>query len=554
MSALRTAALWAAVTGALVAQAPINDTCSGFAPVVGGVNPSAPGGVSGQTYSNLNATDSAPGLFPSCVTIHADVFFTYIAFRSGPVTVKTCTPPGFAAGTLNDTVVAVYLNANCPAGGVAPIACNDDGFGCTGLFSVKAMVTFGASAGQTYMIRVGSASVPSFGTFYLTIDEPAVASNNTCGGAVALPLGVTGPLDMIGGGLQGAVGCPDFFSAANKWYSYTTDAATTPRELTVNVQGDAGANRLAIYSGPCGSLVPLECGTTSVSAPVAPSTTYWIRVGRSIESFITEFEFDLALTLVESPTHDECAAAFPIGDGVHPTNPAEAVYCDNFGATDSAGYGLCSGSLGTSDVWFSYLATTSGKVRVATTTPPGKAAATLTDTVVFVYGACGGPTLACNDDSGSPTSFYLSELEFDALQGATYFIRVADFGATRNEGTFWLTIEPKFRLELSSPSGPGSFRLRDEFGAPFHAVFNVLTLQAGSYPYGPFFGIEPTLTEITLQLAYGQAPFIVVLDGAGAYQADFAGLPPLTVYGVAIAFDGAGSVAGVSKPAVTTIN
>jgi hypothetical protein len=114
MNAFRSAAVVAALTGALVAQAPINDTCTGFAYVVGGVNPSAPGGVSGQMYNNVNATDSAPGLFPSCVNIFADVFFTYIAYRTGTVTVKTCNPPGFVGGTLTDTVVAVYLNSNCP--------------------------------------------------------------------------------------------------------------------------------------------------------------------------------------------------------------------------------------------------------------------------------------------------------------------------------------------------------------------------------------------------------------------------------------------------------
>jgi hypothetical protein len=421
------------------------------------------------------------------------------------------------------------------------------------VFSVKSIVSFGASAGQTYMIRVGSASFAAQGSFYLTVEEPALSPNNSCSGAFPIPAGHSGPYSIEGAGLGGSLGCPDFFNAADEWYTFTTDASTAPRELTAIVHGAGGANRIAVYSGPCASQSPLVCGAAEAALPVAPSTTYWIRVGRNMEAFITAFEYDITLNLVESAANDECATAFPVTDGVHPATPAAAPFFDNVGATDSAGYGNCSGSNANSDVWFSYVATTSGKVRVTTTTPPGKSAGTLNDTVVFVYAACGGLPIACDDDSQSPTSFFLSDLVFDAAQGATYLIRVADFAPLQHEGTFWLTIEPQFRLVLSAPTGAGSFRLRDEFGAPAHVVYNVLTLQTGSYPYGPFFGIEPTLTEIALQVAYGQAPFFAGLDAAGAYQFDVAGLPPLTVYGVAIQFDLAGSVAGVSKPAFVAI-
>jgi hypothetical protein len=540
----------AVLAAAAAAQAPVNNNCSLPLAVFGGVNPQAPNGASGQTFTNVNATNTVAGLFADCDLFNKDVWFTYTAVRSGTTSVSTCTPTGFTAGTLVDTSLAIYAASACGQGGAAPyLACNDDSSQC-GATSLKSYVEFEAFAGQQYLIRVGAISGSAQGTFYISINEPFILANDFCSMPSALVPGVYTNLSFEGTGLSGADSACGIPAAIDVWFTYTAGIFLDNKELVLSATGQA--DHLAIFTGTnCGSLTPASCVGLQHTLPLISGQTYYIKAAMLPEAAPTSFFYNLDFQINDGPPNDSCGAAYPVTDGTYPKGLADAPYFDNFGATTDPGYPLCVGSASNSDVYFNYVATTSGKVEVSTITPAGKIPGTLTDTVVGVYSACGGTLLACNDDSGFG---FLSKLEFDAIQGTGYTIRVGGFGTFNREGTFYLSITPQFSLTLSSPLGVGSFRLKNTKGAPFHAVYNCLTLQQGVYPYGPFFGIEPTLTEIMIQLAYGQAPFLVVLDGAGEYQFDFAGLPPLTVYGVAIEFDPLGSVAGVSNAAVTTIN
>jgi hypothetical protein len=337
--------------------------------------------------------------------------------------------------------------------------------------------------------------------------------------------------------------------AYDVWYKHTTGSFTQPRELFAAASGAMG-DVLTIYTGTgCGSLTQVACGAAAHTLVALPDTTYWFRISAFL---FTPSNGPDVLLLLRVPRH---AVERRLCDRLprrqrRPPEPGEEPYFTNTGAFTTFSGGYCGTAFSGNDVWFSYVATTSGQLEVSTLTPPGQTPGTLADTVLHVYDYCGGTTLACNDDWAG----FRSKVEFPAVQGATYLIRVGSYDTFETEGTFHLTIRPRFTLTLSSPLGAGSFRLRDDFGAAFHAVYNCLTLQSGTYPNGPFFGIEPTLTEIALQVAYAQPPFFVGLDGNGAFQFDVAGLPPLTVYGVAIEFDLFGQVSGVSSPATVTIN
>lgn len=172
---------------------PANDDCAGAVEIFDGVNPGAPLGADGSTFTNVGSAPSSGYLFPTsswpdaapavsaigCPTAYGDapdVWFKYVATCEA-VTVSTCTPSGFASlGTITNTVLHVLDGC---AG--ALVACSDDtqANGCT----QHASAQFAATVGATYYIRVRSTG--SFaGTFYLHVRrgaalEDAVGSPGT---------------------------------------------------------------------------------------------------------------------------------------------------------------------------------------------------------------------------------------------------------------------------------------------------------------------------------------------------------------------------------------
>jgi hypothetical protein len=107
---------------------------------------------------------------------------------------------------------------------------------------------------------------------------------------------------------------------------------------------------------------------------------------------------------------------------------------------------------------------------------------------------------------------------------------------------------------MSAPNGPGTIQIDVEDGGPNHAFFTCLTVNQGLYPYGPFFGIQPTFFEVVLQLTSNAEPFIGFLNGAGDYQFGPApSIAGLTLYGVTLQFDAAASVAGVTPHTTFTV-
>ncbi len=121
--------------------------------------------------------------------------------------------------------------------------------------------------------------------------------------------------------------------------------------------------------------------------------------------------------------NDDCINAVQVFDGANVSNN------DNRGPDDAEA--VCQ-PVSNNDVWFFYVASCTGPVMVDTI---GSLFTPSNDTVLSVYGACGSPELACDDDAGPGL---LSFLEFDAAVGQTYFIRVAGF--LNNSGDISLNI------------------------------------------------------------------------------------------------------------------
>jgi hypothetical protein len=131
-----------------------------------------------------------------------------------------------------------------------------------------------------------------------------------------------------------------------------------------------------------------------------------------------------------APANNECSGATAIGDASTAFN--------TFGATNSANAipASCNDAGGTAinkDVWFKYTASCSGIASASTCGTAGF------DTNIAVYdgAACPGAStavLACNDTGAGCTSG-TSTVEWEAVEGATYYIRLGSPGAGAGTGT-----------------------------------------------------------------------------------------------------------------------
>lgn len=137
-------------------NAPSNDDCA---------TPILLVGCGPFNFDNTNTSTGAQGqlegdcLFFGTTGITNDLWYTWTAQSSGPVTISFC------AGTTLDSKVAVYAGAGCPTG--PAVGCDDDGCGTT---PGPSLVTFTAAAGTTYTIQVGNfpTAVGGAGAFEFT--------------------------------------------------------------------------------------------------------------------------------------------------------------------------------------------------------------------------------------------------------------------------------------------------------------------------------------------------------------------------------------------------
>jgi len=141
------------------AAAPFNDNCGSATFITDGVYP----------YGNIGATTDGPA---ACGLMGADVWYLYQASCTGVATATTCSP-----NRTYDTVMAVYDATACPG---AELGCNDDGppfCANTGVPFSGSTVSWNATAGTLYLIRVGGFNGAQ-GCSDLTVS----CAGNTCAG------------------------------------------------------------------------------------------------------------------------------------------------------------------------------------------------------------------------------------------------------------------------------------------------------------------------------------------------------------------------------------
>lgn len=241
--------------------------------------------------------------------------------------------------------------------------------------------------------------------------------------------------------------------------------------------------------------------------------------------------------------NDTCATAAAISEGVVTA-----------GTNLTAGTGpdpvaACGGMA--ADVWYVFVASCTGTY-TATTCVAG----TGYDTVVAVWdgtNGCGSLVpITCNDDNCNlGAQFLSSSTSWSATAGNIYYVSVGGFVGSM--GNFNLLVNPGGGMNLSiTNSGPGTIGYQIVGGPPSGTAFTAITLNAGAFPNGWFFGIDIPLQELAIEINFG-FPFSVALDTCGnATVGPFGGVPSgLTVYAVSLGTPNGGTTPTTISNAAT---
>ena len=379
---------------------PPNDRCTTPIQLMDGMN---------GPFDNIGAVDDL--LWPCGGSTASDVFFTYEATCSGPVTVETC-------GTANFDTKLWALGGDC--NGYSPLDCNDDACG------TESRVSFQATLGTTYWIIAGGYNGAQ-GQFGLQVS--CTPSNDRCHTPIQLVDGMNGPFSNVGA-VDDLVWPCGGSTASDVFFTYE---ATCNGPVTVETCGTANFDtKIWALGGDCNGYSPLDCNDDAcglqsrVSFQATLGTTYWIIVGGFNGR---QGRFDLLVSCTQS--NDRCHTPIQLVEG---TNGPFS----NVGAVDDLVW-PCGGSAA-SDVFFTYDATCDGPITVETCGTANF------DTKLWALGGnCSGYIpLDCNDDSCGTES----RVSFQATQGVTYWIIVGGYDGAQGQ----------FGLEVSGPaSNPGSF-------------------------------------------------------------------------------------------------
>ena len=145
--------------------APENDDCNSAAPISGtGI----------FAFNSIGATTDGPDhascLFFGQSGIANDIWYCWTASCTDTVTISTCGLTGM------DSKIAVYDGCGCPVGDGNLLACNDD------ICGLQSTVSFSATTGNSYLIRIGNFPGASAGTGSFSIGC-AGGGNPACPGA-----------------------------------------------------------------------------------------------------------------------------------------------------------------------------------------------------------------------------------------------------------------------------------------------------------------------------------------------------------------------------------
>jgi len=248
------------------------------------------------TSSTLyNATSS--GIAGSCAGTKYDVWYTFTT-PSGCTSVNIDVAD-IAAGGSNLTSANTFIEAfNGPNCGTTSIS------SCTAMGTTLTLT--GLTPSTSYRVRVFTTTNPTSGNagkwdYDICITYTPPPTNDDCAGATTLTSGTS--CSNTAGTLVNATsttglpsGCQSAGAHYDVWYSFV--AANTTHTATLSSQGtNFTSPEIQLYSGTCGSLTSIDCGTTSVStSSLTIGITYYIRVSNVGSSLASNGGFNICVT------------------------------------------------------------------------------------------------------------------------------------------------------------------------------------------------------------------------------------------------------------------
>ncbi|MEO6314161.1 MAG: T9SS type A sorting domain-containing protein [Chitinophagaceae bacterium] len=204
--------------------------------------------------------------------------------------------------------------------------------------------------------------------------------------------------------------------------------------------------RLQLFSGSCGSLVNVMCGTTGGSpvtmaaAGLTVGTTYYIRIYTTLNA---SGNFNICITDPTPPANDNCAGAVNLNSNNSCSNtPGTLLY-----STPSSTTASC-GTASSGDVWYKYNATTAYPtitLDINNTNTTIKAATAVLE--IYSGASCAGLTsIGCWKGGPGLGNFSASPV---LTVGATYYIRVY---TNTNTGSYIGSGNWAFNICIVNPS------------------------------------------------------------------------------------------------------
>ena len=230
----------------------------------------------GLTCSNMagNLRNAATTNVSSGCGSRADVWYRFtVPVNSTSVTVTVTITSGTPSINTTNTFIE-RLNANsCPSTGTSVGGCN----------SIASPVTYsGLTPGATYLFRIYTTVATNGPSNTYNFNVCITTPPNTCSEAMAIVPGTTldhslrsnfttasTPLDCSGGSTDDAI-----------WYKFT--AVYPYATIALHNIGSnflSSGPRLQLFSGSCGSMTSIACGTTTINATgLIPGDQYYYKV------------------------------------------------------------------------------------------------------------------------------------------------------------------------------------------------------------------------------------------------------------------------------------
>ncbi|WP_276503153.1 T9SS type A sorting domain-containing protein [Terrimonas pollutisoli] len=247
----------------------------------------------------------------SCTNTSGTLISATYAAITGPCGQGTGNKPdvwySFVAATSNVSVTlssttfnkpGLQLYSDCPA--VTSIICGYSNGTSTSINATSLTV------GATYYIRVYDHN-GSTGTFNICVTTVALAGDE-CATATSLVSNggcINTSATLIGATASGGIptGCASAGTHYDVWFSFVAVQSSELITFKKNNPSNISNPELQLFSGGCGTLTSLQCGTTSIAATgLTPSATYYVRVSQVGGSALaTRGGFDICVTHSATP-------------------------------------------------------------------------------------------------------------------------------------------------------------------------------------------------------------------------------------------------------------